>query len=481
MAFSDLPCELDQMIRIIRYNKRSFVAPPLAIPGKWSAKEVIIKSDYAQMMKSILMWAAAMNWSLLRAFLLSALVLRSWALDLVKLHDGSPLFGEEVTSPNGKKLTQFLGIPFAEPPIGNLREENVILVSINYRVSVLGFLYLGKREAPGNMGLWDQQLALKWVHENIDVFGGDPTRITLFGESAGAASVNMHMLSPHSTPYFQRAIIQSASVTAPWAMKPRDVALTRAVVLYNAMKCGNFKRTQLLAGSNLDESMYFIVYYLSDIFPVKDFFTKTNFVPDRQTWLKGVLDLLPQSMIKNQSALAAILHQYDQKDLPVQQRNWLDSLEKMFGDYHFTCNVNEMALAHSKHGGDTYYYYFTHRATAQTWPKWMGCLHGYEINFVFGEPFNKQFNYTAEEQELSSRFMRYWANFAKTGDPNKNEDGTRTTDIWPKYNGESMEYMDMTVKSEYPPSRRTGNGPRREYCAFWKSSLPKLMATANGT
>ncbi|VDO46184.1 unnamed protein product [Haemonchus placei] len=45
----------------------------------------------------------------------------------------------------------------------------------------------------------------------------------------------------------------------------------------------------------------------------------------------------------------------------------------------------------------------------------MGCLHGYEINFIFGEPFNKRFNYSTEEQELSSRFMRYWANFARTG------------------------------------------------------------------
>ncbi|PIO64068.1 hypothetical protein TELCIR_14316, partial [Teladorsagia circumcincta] len=160
-----------------------------------------------------------------------------------------------------------------------------------------------------------------------------------------------------------------------------------------SLRQGNFKHTQLLAGSNLDESMYFIVYYLAN------FFTKTNFVPDRQTWLKGILDLLPQQMIKNRPALAAILRQYDQKDLP-------------------------------------------------------------------------------EEQELSSRFMHYWANFAKTGDPNKNEDGTPTKDIWPKYNSESMEYMDMTVASEYPPSRRTGSGPRREYCAFWKSSLPNLMATA---
>lgn len=55
------------------------------------------------------------------------------------------------------------------------------------------------------------------------------------------------------------------------------------------------------------------------------------------------------------------------------------------------------------------------RATAQTWPSWMGVIHGYEINFVFGEPFNRKFKYTDEERELSSRFMRYWANFARTG------------------------------------------------------------------
>jgi carboxylesterase type B len=69
---------------------------------------------------------------------------------------------------------------------------------MNYRVSVFGFLYLAREEAPGNMGLWDQLMALKWVHANIEVFGGDPDRITLFGESAGAASVSMHMLSQRS-------------------------------------------------------------------------------------------------------------------------------------------------------------------------------------------------------------------------------------------------------------------------------------------
>ncbi|KAH0630398.1 hypothetical protein JD844_013394 [Phrynosoma platyrhinos] len=94
--------------------------------------------------------------------------------------------------------------------------ENIIVASMNYRLGALGFLALPP-SAPGNAGLWDQHLALRWLKENIAAFGGDPTRLTLGGQSAGSASVGFHLLSPVSQHVFAQATLQSGAAISPWA------------------------------------------------------------------------------------------------------------------------------------------------------------------------------------------------------------------------------------------------------------------------
>lgn len=122
---------------------------------------------------------------------------------MVFIHGGGFLFG------NGTDSTKH-GPEF-------LIEKDVVVVSLNYRVGILGFLALGLKEAPGNMGLRDQALALRWVKKNIGNFGGDANNVTIFGISAGGASVEYLLLSPLAAGSFHKAIAQSGSSLLPWA------------------------------------------------------------------------------------------------------------------------------------------------------------------------------------------------------------------------------------------------------------------------
>ncbi|XP_046396391.1 juvenile hormone esterase-like [Ischnura elegans] len=106
-------------------------------------------------------------------------------------------------------------------------DRDVVLVTFNYRLGALGFLSTEDASATGNWGLKDQVTALKWVQRYIRYFGGNPEKVTLFGQSAGAASVSYHMLSPMSQGLFHKAITQSGSAVALWAWprpNARDLA-----------------------------------------------------------------------------------------------------------------------------------------------------------------------------------------------------------------------------------------------------------------
>ena len=107
-------------------------------------------------------------------------------------------------------------------------DEKVIVVTIQYRLGALGFFRSGDSVLPGNVGLWDQNLAIRWVKDNIQAFAGDPDLITIFGESAGSMSVGLQMFSPQSRGLFKRVIMQSG---APLSMSQFEELIDRKAAL----------------------------------------------------------------------------------------------------------------------------------------------------------------------------------------------------------------------------------------------------------
>ncbi|MPC25228.1 Venom carboxylesterase-6 [Portunus trituberculatus] len=122
----------------------------------------------------------------------------------------------------------------SEYPPYPLLNEDVVIVTLQYRLGILGFLSTEDDVITGNMGLKDQTLALSWIQRNVHKFGGDPLSITLFGESAGAASVHFQILTPKSIGMFKRAILHSGSALCPWAMGAKHAAVAEyAGVVFN--------------------------------------------------------------------------------------------------------------------------------------------------------------------------------------------------------------------------------------------------------
>jgi len=398
-------------------------------------------------------------------------------------------------------------------------EENIIMVSFQYRVASIGFLFFDTEDVPGNAGMFDQVMALQWIKDNIGAFGGNPNNITLVGESAGAASISLHLLSPLSRNHFSQAIMQSASASAPWAVITKEEAFLRGLRLAELMKCPsertqirstieclrsadasdmlekewngivlglvigifvpiidgafldekpstslrnmNFKKTNILMGSNQDEGMFFIFYYLPEMFEKKE-----DVYISREQFQRAVAEL---NVYSNPLQRKAIEFEYT---------NWLNpadtvknrvQVDRLTGDWQFTCPVVEFAHRYAETGNNVYMYYFTQKSTASAWPKWSGALHGDEIHFVFGQPLNKTYGYSEDEIRLSKKMMTYWANFAKTGHPSLSADNTWTDDYWPLHTPIKRETLLLDAKKN-----EILEGNKVKKCAFWNKFLPQL-------
>lgn len=125
-----------------------------------------------------------------------------------------------------------------------LFEKDIVYVSIAYRVGILGFLSTEDDVVPGNMGLKDQVIALKWIKKNIEAFGGDPDNIILTGFSAGGASVHLHYMSDLSKGLFAKGISHSGCALNPWVFAENSAK--KVVQLSESFNCAGTSKREMI-------------------------------------------------------------------------------------------------------------------------------------------------------------------------------------------------------------------------------------------
>ncbi|XP_059154257.1 acetylcholinesterase-like [Physella acuta] len=335
--------------------------------------------------------------------------------------------------------------------------KDVIVVSIAYRLGVLGFMFSDSDDAPGNMGLLDQTMALRWVKDNAVNLGGSPDDITLFGESAGAISVGYHLLSPLSRDLFTYAIMESASPLFELPAGKKEAALNKTIILADILSCptdppaammtclreidsqtitkkqwelerfypgipfwplvdgyflpdepalmiqrGDVKNTSVIIGVNANEGTYFFVYLFMKYFPING---------DGQITERQYDEILHEIFSGDSSKVSQVKQEYSREP----GLSYTARLDAIYGDKRFKCPVVDFAREYAKVGGKIYLYSFEHRVSTNPWPEWLGVAHGYEIEIVFGLPLAPSSRYTDQERELSLKVMELWTNLAKTG------------------------------------------------------------------
>uniref|UniRef100_A0ACB8EFZ3 Uncharacterized protein n=2 Tax=Sphaerodactylus townsendi TaxID=933632 RepID=A0ACB8EFZ3_9SAUR len=388
---------------------------------------------------------------------------------------------------------------------------------MNYRLGALGFLSLPPA-APGNMGLFDQQLALGWMRENAAAFGGDPSRITIFGESAGGASVHYHLLSPGSQPLFDRAVLQSGTAIAPWAWVSPEEAKRRALVLAQVMGCTEEESSAIVNCLQEKPMEDFLTYMFSVVDPktVLNFpfvpTTDRDFLPDDPQKLvesrrfqakpimigttsdEGSLFLFQSAPLLCTSSecllnweklleglnisvrnatndvIQAIAQRYSEAE-PGGPAQYRSALSQAWGDYFFVCPANEVATETAKTGSPVYAYTFTHRSVGSLSPEWMGSSHGSELPYLFGTltllPGANE-THTEAELALIPQVMQYWAEFARSSNPTPSEVGETK---WPLYNPEEQNFFRISTE---PPQVMTPSPAR--HCSFWKALLSEASS-----
>ncbi|RVE65407.1 hypothetical protein OJAV_G00116210 [Oryzias javanicus] len=398
---------------------------------------------------------------------------------------------------------------------------NVIVVTLGYRVGSLGFLSTGDSELPGNYGLWDQQAAIAWVHRNIRSFGGDPSNITVFGESAGGASVNFQILTPHNKGLIRRAISQSGVALCPWAINhnprkyaeevalrvncPTDsrmaaclkmtdpVALTKAGTIHLSGSpdqpiVNNLVLSPVIDGDFLPDEPHNLFHNAAEV----DYIAGAN---DMDGHIFTGLDVpsinndLVETPIDDvKRLLAALTKEKGQLGLEnafsTYSSDWGSNPSKqkvkqtvvaIETDYIFLIPTQTALYLHAEKAttGRTYSYLFSEPnrmgGLIALYPLWMGADHADDLQYVFGKPFTTPLGYWPRHRDVSSYMIAYWTNFAKTGDPNSGD--LKVPVAWPKFQNTDHKFLEINARTS---TESVQEMLRLRYVHFWASVFPKL-------
>jgi para-nitrobenzyl esterase len=362
------------------------------------------------------------------------------------------------------------------PGLTLAKRENVLVVTINYRLGPFGFLALpaltreSGHSSSGNYGLLDQIAALHWVKNNIGAFGGDVSRITIFGQSAGGFSVCDLMVSPLAKGLFDRAIMQSGRceehLPSLVNKEARGQKIARTLHCENTgdvLACLRGKSTaDILAGITSAAS-----YAASGVY----------FNPnlDGYVFTKSPRTSIDDASVAHVPVLLGTVAQEASRYLPpiATQNDWhafaqkiwrkraeqvealypvaadseaVSAAEQAMTDYRYACPAWETAQALNSAGLPVYLYTFTH-APLRGDRKRLGAYHAVENGYIFGNlRASPDRDVGPDDYALSTRLSTYWSTFAGTGNPN-----SFGQPLWPAFSRERpvVQRLDTDITSAY--------------------------------
>jgi len=320
----------------------------------------------------------------------------------------------------------------------NIANKGFILISIPYRLGVFGFFSHPDIENP-NLALYDQILALEWIQEYITFFGGDPSNVTLVGESAGAGGISHLIASPLSKDLFHKAVHQSGGSSFTYPTLGADVRKL-ANNFANSFKDPSIKNLKNISSEEIlkvSEEVYAEHYF--------------NYVDDNSSLIGDLSDAYKSGNVQNVDLLIGSNNDewslyydgnvniglwLDQETTPEKKIKLLELLDDikdpirkmdlLITAKNFVCPSLFMAKELKKKGGKTWVYQFN-RVRDNELAKKYGAFHGAELPYVF-DTHDEWLPTNETDKVLTEEIQSYWLAFAKTGDPN-NDNAV----LWPKY------------------------------------------------